>query len=147
VLVLVKTIQFEAQSSKIWITLHKKNKTHEFKIDLETPVNYEPPIEEMIQKEPKLRQHLILAYQIQALLETGKAKDLKQVAAWLNLGHIKMYLLMNLTLLAPSIQEEILFSNAKLIRLIPEYKINEIAREASWNTQKKMWQELISRLA
>ena len=142
---LVKTIQFEAQSSRIWVTLNKKDKVYEFKIDLETPVNYAPPIEEMVKKEPKLRQQLILAYQIQGLLEEGKARDLKQVATWLNLGHIKMYLLMNMTLLVPSIQEEILFSNAKLIRLIPEYKMNEIAREASWDNQKKMWQEVIAR--
>lgn len=147
VLALVKTIQFEAQSSTIWISLNKKNKPYEFKIDLESPVNYAPPIEEMVKKEPKLRQHLILAYQIQGLLEAGKARDLKQVATWLNLGHIKMYLLMNMMLLAPSIQEEILFSNTKLIRLIPEYKMNEIAREASWDAQKKMWQELIAGLS
>lgn len=115
---------------------------HEFKIDLETPVNYEPPIEEAIKKEPKLRQRLILAYQIEGLIEEGKAKDLKQVGTWLNISHIKMYLLMNMLILAPSIQEEILFSRNTAIRLIPEYKMNEIAREASWDKQKKMWQEL-----
>ena len=60
ILALVKTIQFEAESSRIWITLSKTGKSHEFKIDLETRVNHVPPIEETIRIEPKLRQHLIL---------------------------------------------------------------------------------------
>ncbi|MDD5079714.1 MAG: recombinase family protein [Candidatus Omnitrophica bacterium] len=140
ILPIVKVILYEAETKKVYITLHNSPKVHEFKIDLETSLIIKPPKDVAIQKEPKLRQALILAYQIQELLSEGKIKDLKQAAGWLNITHNKTYLLMNMLMLAPSIQEAILFSDNNLIQLIPEYKMNEIAREISWNKQKKMWQ-------
>ena len=142
ILTLVKIILFEAESRTVFITLHGSPKIHECKIDLETSLIRAIPKDVALQKEPKLRQFLLLAYQIQELLEQGKAKDPKQVAEWLNITHNKMYIVMNMTMLAPSIQEEILFSNNNLIHLIPEYKMNEITKEISWNKQKIMWQEL-----
>jgi hypothetical protein len=47
-------------------------------------------------------------------------------------------------LLAPEIQEEILFSNDKRLSEIPEYKVNEIAQELIWLKQKELWQQLIN---
>lgn len=147
ILALIKVVLYEAESKKVFITLQNSPKIHEFRIDLETSLIHETPKAVAILKEPKLRQYLILAYQVQGLLEKGKAKDLKQVADWLNITHIKMYLLMNMLLLAPSIQEEILFSENNAIELIPEYKMNEITREISWHKQKKMWQALTAGLS
>ncbi|MFA5146792.1 MAG: recombinase family protein [Candidatus Omnitrophota bacterium] len=147
ILALVKVVLYEAESKKVFITLQSSTKIYEFNVDLATSLVRETPKAVAILKEPKLRQFLILAYQIQGLLEDGKAKDLKQVADWLNITHTKMYLLLNMLMLAPSIQEEILFSDNNIIQLIPEYKMNEITREISWNKQKKMWQTLTAGLA
>jgi len=55
-----------------------------------------------IAKEPSLRRNLILAYQIEALLMDGKAKDLREMAGWLNIGHPRFCQVSNLLLLAPS---------------------------------------------
>ena len=65
------------------------------------------------------------------------------MAEWLNLGDIKIYLIMNTLMLAPSIQGDILLSDDKNISLIPEYKINEICRELDWQKQNEMWQKLL----
>jgi len=46
-------------------------------------------------------------------------------------------------LLAPEIQEEILFSDDKRLFEIPEYKVNEITQELTWPKQKELWQQLI----
>jgi len=147
ILSLVKIILFEAETKTVFITLYGSPKVHECKIDLETSIFQAIPKAVALQKEPKLRQFLILAYQVQELLDQGKAKSPKQVAQWLSMTRTKMYVLMNMTMLAPSIQEEILFSNNNLIRLIPEYKMNQITREISWHKQKQMWQQLTAGLA
>ncbi len=147
ILSVLKTAEYDAVNKKVFITLLNSSKTHEFDVDLETSLFRETPKDVAIQKEPKMRQSLLLAYQIKGLLKEGKAKDLKQIADWLNITHTKMYLLLNMVMLAPSIQEEILFSGDDIINRIPEYKMNEITREISWNKQKKMWQELKAELA
>ncbi|MGA2775367.1 MAG: hypothetical protein ABSE81_04840 [Candidatus Omnitrophota bacterium] len=50
---------------------------------------------------------------------------------------------MNLLMLAPSIQEDILFSDNSNIPFIPEYKLREICRELDWEKQKEKWQKLL----
>lgn len=147
ILALVKTIQFEAQSSKIWITLNKTDRVHEFKIDLETPLNYRPPIEETIKQEPKLRQHLILAYQIQELLSEGKAQDPKQVAKWLNISNVRIYQIVGMLFLSPRIQEEIIFSRDPILAMLPEYKINALVQEVDWEKQELAWKQIVSKHA
>jgi hypothetical protein len=47
--------------------------------------------------------------------------------------------------LSPEIQVGILSSNDKSIFEIPEYKVNEIAKELSWVEQKEIWKQLISK--
>ena len=91
-----------------------------------------------------MRQNLILAHQIESLISKGKAKDLKQVAGWLNISHVRICQIMGMLLLAPEIQEQILLSRDGKIFDIPEYKVNEIAKELSWEKQKEIWQLLIS---
>ncbi|MFA5411295.1 MAG: hypothetical protein WC321_05490 [Candidatus Omnitrophota bacterium] len=51
---------------------------------------------------------------------------------------------MGMLLLAPDIQEQILLSRDGKIFEIPEYKVNEIAKELDWSKQKETWQRLIN---
>jgi len=51
---------------------------------------------------------------------------------------------MNMLMLAPSIQEDILLSDNVNISLIPEYKVHEICREMIWEKQNEAWQKLLS---
>lgn len=73
----------------------------------------------------------------------GKAKDLKQVAGWLNISHVRICQIMGMLLLSPEIQKEILLSTDKKIFEIPEYKVNEITKELSWTKQQEIWKDLI----
>lgn len=46
-------------------------------------------------------------------------------------------------LLSPKIQEEILLSEEKAIFNIPEYKLRGIIAEIDWDTQQKLWNNLL----
>ena len=130
------------------IVLLKDNKRRQYKVELKELKNLPvPPNQVDIKKEPQLRQNLILAHQVQGILAEGKAQGLKQVAEWLNLNHQRLNQMMNLLLLAPSIQEEILCSEDVNISLIPEYKLRDIAFELNWNKQLEMWQDLLKSLS
>lgn len=76
-------------------------------------------------------------------MEKDKTKDLKQVAGWLNISHVRICQIMGMLFLSPEIQEEILLSNDKKIFYVPEYKVNQIAQELSWNTQIELWKKII----
>ncbi|MDD5129609.1 MAG: recombinase family protein [Candidatus Omnitrophica bacterium] len=140
----LKEASFDGNKGILEIVLLKSNKIHQYKVELKELKNLPvPPNQINIKNESQLRQRLILAHQIQDIISAGKVKDLKQMAEWLNLGNIKIYLIMNSLMLAPSIQEDILLSNDKNISLIPEYKINEICHELDWEKQKEKWQKLL----
>jgi len=99
--------------------------------------------EREIDKEPKIRKNLVLAPQLQGLLNEGKATNPKQAANWLNMSHVRIDQTMNMLLLSPCIQEEILsLDNAKL-DLIPEYKLCKVTSEPDWQKQQEIWQELL----
>lgn len=141
----LKEASFDGNKGILEIVLLKDNKRRQYKVDLKELKNLPvPPNQINIKNEPLLRQRLILANQIQNIIDEGRVKNLKQMAEWLNLGDVKIYLIMNSLMLAPSIQEDILLSDDKNILLIPEYKINEICRQLDWEKQKGMWQKLLN---
>ena len=98
-----------------------------------------------IAKEPSLRRNLILAHQMKSILTEGRAKDINEMAGWLNIGRTRLVQVANLLLLAPSIQEEIIFAHNAIIEQIPEYKTREIADEPLWESQLKLWSSLLSK--
>ena len=85
----------------------------------------------------------MLAHQIENLISKGKAKDLKEVAGWLNLSHVRICQITGMLFLSPRIQEQIILSQDGKLFDIPEYKVNEIAKELDWEKQKETWKELI----
>ncbi len=92
-----------------------------------------------IRNEPRLRQSLILAYQVEQIISEGKAKDFKQVAQWLNLSKARLSQIVSLLNLACSIQEEILLSNADKIRKITVPDIRPLLAEMNWERQIDLW--------
>jgi len=96
-----------------------------------------------ISNEPKLRQYLVLAYQIQETLAEGKAKDLGQIAEWLGMTYTRLKRITNLLLLCPKIQEEILLINTDKILQITERKIRDITKEIDWEKQIEAWNKLL----
>jgi len=60
------------------------------------------------------------------------------------MGYTRLFQVANLLLLAPSIQEEIIFANNVIIEAIPEYKTREIVNEPQLGLQRKLWSALLS---
>jgi len=137
---ILKEASYDTKNGILDILLNDNNK-HEYKVELKELKNLPtPPNPVNIKNEPQLRQNLILAHQVQGILAEGKAEGLRQVAKWLNLEHQRLNQIMNLLLLSPAIQEEILCSENESISLIPEYKLRDIAFELRWDKQLEMWQ-------
>lgn len=99
-----------------------------------------------VTKEPRIRQDLILAYQLRELMEQDQTINIKQIAGWLGITYRRVLQIMDILYLASKIQEEILFSEEIAIYRISERKIYEVTKEVLWEKQLKAWQALLSKL-
>jgi DNA invertase Pin-like site-specific DNA recombinase len=138
---IVKVINYDGVTRMLAITA-QDGKDYCFEVDTKKPVIETP--EEIIKKEPQLRQNLILAHQIQKVLDSGRGENIRQISGWLNLSPARVNQFMSLLLLSPAIQEAILFGADEKITAIPEYKLNNITRETLWSNQLVLWQQLAS---
>jgi len=141
---LIKEVDYDAPSKKLGIILNGNDLRLEFVVDLKQvrPLNkWHKEIE--VKKEPAIKKNLILAFQLQNLLEEGKIQNTKQAAQWLNTIQVRIDQVMNMLLLSPAIQEEIICSENKALNFIPEYKLRSIINEADWQKQDQMWQALL----
>ena len=93
--------------------------------------------------EPKLRQYLVLAYQIQDMLERDPSVTAKQIAGWLNMSPPRISQILNILFLCPTIQKDILLSKNEKIQSLSEHKILAIIKEADWQKQQAMWDALL----
>jgi len=143
--VIVKEVTYDLTSKKLGITLNGNDLRLEFEVDLKQvrPLNKWHK-EKEIAKEPKIRQNLILAYQLQKLFDEGKISSPKQAARWLNMIRVRVDQIMNMLLLSPTIQKEIVCWENKVLRSLPEYKLRPIINECDWQKQNQMWQELLT---
>jgi hypothetical protein len=116
----------------------------EFKVDL-TPIKHKSYRYHMLKfaEEPKLRRYLILAYQIKDMLEKDEAMTSRQIAEWLNMTRARMCQIMDILLLCPKIQQDILQSKNKRLFALGEYSIRSIVKEPLWENQVKMWDSLL----
>ena len=73
---------------------------YEFKVDF-NPVRHKSYRYRMakISNEPRLRQYLVLAYQIQEVLDRDSTITAKQIAEWLNMTPPRICQILNLLLL------------------------------------------------
>lgn len=140
---LVKEIRYDGGTGILEIVLISTQKSHAFNVSkAELKYHAVTPKDRLIQSEPQLRQNLLLACQIQALMAKGKAKDLKEVSGWLNLSQQRINQVMSLLFLSPRIQEEIILQNDPSLFEIPEYKLRSITDELDWDKQYATWQKL-----
>ncbi len=116
----------------------------EFNVDLK-PVRHASNRCRMakISNEPKLRQYLVLAYQIQEALEKDAALTSKQIAEWLSMTPPRICQIMDLLLLCPAIQQDILLSENKKLYNLGEYNVRGIVKEPLWEKQVEMWNTLL----
>lgn len=105
-----------------------------------TPATTEPkPIEPG--RIPRISRLMAVAIRLEGLLRLGEVSDIPELA---RLGHVtqpRMSQILALTLLAPDIQEELLFlprvTTGKSV--IHEKMLRPISAEIDWARQREMW--------
>ena len=94
---------------------------------------------------PRITRLMALALHLQNLINRGVVKDYAQIASRFGLTRARVTQIMNLTMLAPEIQEEIIF----LPRImngkdgVTERSIRRIASEPDWSSQMKEWAKVV----
>ncbi|MBF0571724.1 MAG: recombinase family protein [Candidatus Omnitrophica bacterium] len=143
---IIKEVRYNGGTEILEIQLHD-DKVHTFNVPKQE-LKHVPATakENLIKKEPQIRQNLLLAHQIQSLLSEGKSNHLKQIAGWLNISQQRINQLRNFVLLCPQIQEEIFLGDNNILSNIPEYKLRQISNTIDWQEQEKLWQDLLKTL-
>ena len=113
----------------------------EFKVKLKqgNRARYVRRDQNRIQKEPVLRQYLVLAYQVKKTIESQRGRTLKEISGWIGYTPARISQILNLLFSSPFIQEEILLSSEVYLHKLTINEINLIARELLWDKQKEMW--------
>jgi len=90
----------------------------------------------------KMAQMLALAHRLQDALDNGEVEDHAGLATRFGLTRTKVTRLLDITWLAPDIQEEILFTGSENgEEPISERMLEAIVRESSWDDQRKAWRQ------
>jgi len=93
---------------------------------------------------PRITRLMALAIHLQKLIDDGAVRDYSEIARLTGITRARVTQIMNLTLLSPEIQEDILF--LPLIEsgydLVTERNIRKIASESLWEEQKTLWEGL-----
>jgi len=108
----------------------------------------EPPVVEP-GRVPRFSRLMALAIRFDRLVRQGEVADYADLA---RLGHVtraRVTQIMNLLLLAPDIQEEILFlpRTHRGFDPIPEHRVRAVTSVPDWHKQRRLWRELLSRKA
>jgi hypothetical protein len=97
-----------------------------------------------IERIPRISRYMALAIHFEDLIRQGVVTDYADLA---RLGHVtraRVTQIMNLRLLAPKIQEELLFLEAitNRIDLIQLKQLQTIATDFNWEDQRKHWRNV-----
>ena len=103
-----------------------------------------PPVE--AGRIPRISRLMALAIRLERLLQSGEVGNLTELA---RLGHVtqpRMSQILNLTLLAPDIQEELLFLSRVTAGkpTIHEKMLRPVSAETDWGKQREMWSQVSS---
>ncbi|MDP8241337.1 MAG: hypothetical protein P9X24_19795 [Candidatus Hatepunaea meridiana] len=94
---------------------------------------------------PRVSKLMALAIKLEKLVNTGKVRDYADLARLGKVSRARITQIMNLLLLAPDIQEEILFlpRTVKGRDPICERDLRPIAAIPHWNRQRKIWVSML----
>lgn len=105
----------------------------------------EPPAPhpEPVYRPARVAQMLALAHRLETAIECGDYRDRADVARQLGFTRARVTQLLDLTLLAPDIQEQVLDLEAIDGREpLSERGIREVVAQTSWEEQRRVWCEL-----
>lgn len=100
------------------------------------------PPPEPVRRPARVAVMLALAHKIQDAIDRGVARDRAEVARRLGLTRARLTQLMDLTLLAPEIQEKILFlESVDGVEPMSERLARQVTRAGCWNRQRVLSRE------
>ena len=93
---------------------------------------------------PRVARLMALALRLDELIRTGAVRDQAEVARVGRVSRARVSQIMNLLLLAPDLQEQLLFLErpAAGVAGVILADVQAIAREPNWRRQRKMWARL-----
>lgn len=93
---------------------------------------------------PRVSRLMALAIRLERMLQSGEVTDMTELARIGNVTQPRMSQILNLNMLAPDIQEELLFLPAVEVGkpAIHEKLLRPITMEVDWNTQRKLWRDI-----
>jgi hypothetical protein len=139
---IVKEVDCNAETQRLGITFYDAEVRQEFDSGItRSRFKRQWRKEEQLQTEPKLRRSLILAHQLRHLMNAGTITGIKHAARLLNYKETKILHTMNLLMLSPAIQEEIIDATPEVLEPITEYKVRDLSFEIDWNKQANLWRE------
>lgn len=96
---------------------------------------------------PRVARLMALAIRLERLLAEGVARDYADLARLGGVTRARLTQIMNLTLLAPDIQEAVLFLPRTVQGRDPiaETQLRPIAAKLAWRKQRRIWREVLSR--
>ena len=101
------------------------------------------PANETLTRPPRLARLLALAHKLEGVVRAGQVKDYAELARLAHISSARIGQIVILGLLAPAIQEHILFLPAEQAGLIGERELREIGREPRWDRQRARFDELL----
>jgi site-specific DNA recombinase len=141
---LTELIEYDGRKGKIQIQLKGSKKKHEFDLPLDHLKKQSGTASDKFFNEPPIRRQLLLAHQIQGMLDGSRVKDLNQLAEWLRISKARLEQIMNLLFLAPAMQEEIILGDPHRLAKVSERSLRPISTEIEWQKQTSAWNKLIS---
>ena len=91
---------------------------------------------------------LALAHKLQEAIAQGKVRDQADVARRLGFTRARITHLLDLLLLAPDLQEQVLFLEAvDGVQPMSERVLRAVAHLASWAEQRKRWSEILETMS
>jgi hypothetical protein len=89
---------------------------------------------------PRVTRLMALAVRYQGLVDGGELRDYADIARLGYVTRARVTQVMNLSNLAPDIQENLLFPDGFLP---PERRLRKLAAQVDWDTQRRLWRELL----
>ena len=103
-----------------------------------------PPTRSPTDRVPRVTRMLALAHKIDRMIQAGELRDQADAARAIGITRARMTQIMNLLLLAPSIQETILelpqVTNGR--DPVSERALRRIVAEADWERQRELWSDV-----
>lgn len=99
-----------------------------------------PPSPEPKRPTPRVARMLALAHTMNALLRDGTVGDQRELAELMGLTRARVTQLLDLTLLAPDLQEHLLDGISR--QPITEHALRRVVRSRHWEDQRRVWASL-----